>query len=646
MKEGLFFALLAFSGYGLFFQLFGPSKIVFGVAVAVPLGVLQWTLLAIVMLLSGVALQNVFWLLALLSLFYCWVASRRFELAPLMHGLAAACAAMLISVFSVWCNWVQVSFDSVEQVTIGRTLAQTGLTNDTGASLASWGVLVPLLQGASAFLGIDLLTGAQPLFWLSLLGILAATAWQISFHKRGILTLLAVSLVATPYLLIFQSAYIHNSLVSATFLLLFMGAIFLSAREGCPRWLELAFLGLLGFTLARTEAPLFAALAILLVASLFDRGPLWPYFQRLTIIYAISTTTWYVVLMMLIGAGSDIMTPGRIGILIAATLGAAMVATCPANRLSMSFRAWMPVIVVVTSLIANGLGYLWKPEHFLQNIDAIRSNLFFSGRWGAAWWTVAFVLPLLLSLNQGSKGRVLVAFFVAFSSLVILLGIMRIPYRVGWGDSANRIFTHLLPLIALWTICVLSPAKLQTAPKSVENTTILPPLKAFVIGCCISVPIVFASFLYYWQAVRIDTEVIIRRAEGFCPPDSYGHYNFQVALIPDSPDSYAAACASGPRTVELEIISEQQFRWIDLQEYSQNEAWTDFGVRISPDGVHWTSVFEYSPENLSKHHMRIGSAKWRIEMPTNMTARFIAIDYRASLGQNRLLLRRASLVKK
>ena len=646
MKEGLFFALLAFSGYGLFVQLFGQKNIAFGVAVAMPLGVLQWTLLAIVMLMGGVALHNVCWLLALLNVFYWWFPFRSFKLAFLVPGLSVAFAALLVSIFSVRYGWLQVSFDSVEQVTIGRTLVQAGLTNDTGASLASWGVLLPLLQGASAFLGTDVLTGAQPLLWLSLLGILAATAWQFSLDERSMLTLFAMSLVATPYFFIFQSAYIHNSLVSSTFLLLFMCAIVLSTRENHRKWLSLAFLGLLGFTLARTEAPLFAALAILLVASLLDRSPLWPYFQQLTIIYAVATIAWCIVLMNLIGSGSDIMTQGRIGILIASMLITTLVSTWPANSLSIPFRGWLSIIVILTSLVAIWFSFLWKPEHFLQNIDAIRSNLFFSGRWGSAWWTVAVVLPLILALNAGPKGRVLLAFFVGFFSLVILLGTMRIPYRIGWGDSANRIFTHLLPLIALWIICVLSPAKLQTAPKSVDNTNKFPPLKAFVIGCCISVPIVFASFLYYWQPVNIGTDVIIRRAEGFCPPDSYGHYDFQVALIPDSPNSYAAACASGPRTVELEIISEKQFRWIDLQEYSHNEAWTDFGVRISPDGVHWTSVFEYSPENLSKHYMRIGSEKWRIEMPSNMTARFIAIDYRASLGQNRLLLRQASLVKK
>jgi hypothetical protein len=158
-------------------------------------------------------------------------------------------------------------------------------------------------------------------------------------------------------------------------------------------------------------------------------------------------------------------------------------------------------------------------------------------------------------------------------------------------------------------------------------------------------PIVFSSILFYWQPEMINNSVVTRHAEGFCPPDLYGRYDFDVALATDSTEFYAAACSSGLRTVELEIVPKQHIRWIDLQEYAPNEAWTDFGVRISLDGLYWKSVFEISPENPKNFAKRNGPTSWRIEIPANVTVRFIAIDYRASLGQNRLLLRRMSIFK-
>jgi len=36
---------------------------------------------------------------------------------------------------------------------------------------------------------------------------------------------------------------------------------------------------------------------------------------------------------------------------------------------------------------------------------------------------------------------------LSFFGLILILGTMRIPYRVGWGDSANRMMLYILPII-------------------------------------------------------------------------------------------------------------------------------------------------------------------------------------------------------
>ena len=603
---------------------------------------LLWTILAIVLTLAGVQVRHAFWLLLMWCGLYCWASWRRGE--TLVAALAVAGTAMLVSLLSIRLGWIQLSFDSVEQIAVGRALAQTGLGNDLGTLLASWGVLLPLVQGASVFLGVDMLTALQPLLWLAFCAILAAFAWQMGGPHPAVTILLPLSLIATSYFFVFQSAYVHNSLASATFLLLFIAATMLALEQQKNHWITLAFLSLFGFTLARTEAPLFAALAIVLVASLFDRGPHWLHFRRLTVIYVASATAWCIALIMMIGTGSDIMTPGRIVVLISALLGAALVVSWPASLFGTGIRAWLPLIVVVASLLAVAGGYLWKPEHTMQNLRAVGGNLLLTGRWGATWWIMAFAFPLLIALSPGRHGRMFAAFFVAFSSVVILMGLARIPYRTGWGDSANRLFTHLLPVLAVWMVHVLS-FRTQTGRRPVASAVSLSPSHAFVIGCCFSVPLVLALGLAYWQPAVGSSSLAVRAAEGFCPPDVHGHYNFEVALVPDQSDSYAAACTSGPRSVKLEIIDGQRFRWIELQEYAAGEAWTDFGIRISADGVQWTSVFEYGPTQASAASARTGPTSWRIPAPAETAVRFIAIDFRASLGQNRLLLRRMALVK-
>ena len=167
MTEGVFFAVLAFSGYGLFAQIAGRRGVFVGVAAAVPPGVLLWTILAIVLTLAGVQVRHAFWLLLMCCGLYCWASWRRGE--TLVAALAVPGTAMLVSLLSIRLGWIQLSFDSVEQIAVGRALAQTGLGNDLGTLLASWGGLLPLVQGASVFLGVDMLTALQPLLWLAFL---------------------------------------------------------------------------------------------------------------------------------------------------------------------------------------------------------------------------------------------------------------------------------------------------------------------------------------------------------------------------------------------------------------------------------------------------------------------------------------------
>jgi len=157
---------------------------------------------------------------------------------------------------------------------------------------------------------------------------------------------------------------------------------------------------------------------------------------------------WCFVWMSLIGTGSDIMTKERIIIQMAALVFGLGMIVLPWDIFG-RIRTNMPEIAVVASLAAILLSYIWQPEHTLKNLQVILGNLLQDGRWGMAWWSVIVAAPLALSLASGRNSRALISFAIVFVSLVVLMGLMRIPYRLGWFDSANRIFTHLLPLLVL-----------------------------------------------------------------------------------------------------------------------------------------------------------------------------------------------------
>ncbi len=55
--------------------------------------------------------------------------------------------------------------------------------------------------------------------------------------------------------------------------------------------------------------------------------------------------------------------------------------------------------------------------------------------------------------QQVSYGQFLFLSIIGFVMLTMVIVIERVPYRLGWGDSANRMFTHILP-IALFCIAL------------------------------------------------------------------------------------------------------------------------------------------------------------------------------------------------
>jgi len=93
-----------------------------------------------------------------------------------------------------------------------------------------------------------------------------------------------------------------------------------------------------------------------------------------------------------------------------------------------------------------------KPEHMMDSITAIIKNMIESGRWGITW--IIFILLLVFSLTQPRvpKEELFFYFISSFFSLLLAISYFRAPFRLGWGDSANRMLTHILPIIILYVL--------------------------------------------------------------------------------------------------------------------------------------------------------------------------------------------------
>lgn len=635
MKEAALFAAIAAGGWGLVRHLAPGRERFMPAALAVPLGSFLWGAWCIVLMVVGLSPAPTLPIFLAACAFVGLQACRREQNAAMRWRFAAT--LFVVAAFALLAaklRWLLVSFDSVEQIAAGRALAGYGLTQDFGTLLASWGSLVPLVQGAGVGLGVDVIHAYHPLMAVSLFAFCAWAAWQLAPQFKKAAAATSVLVLVSCYFLVFQGHYIHNSLPSAMFL---GGAVLLFGiawQRGDIMLLRVAFVCLAAFCLCRTEAPLFAALALVVGAGLAARGSLASAYLRLSTLLCAGVMFWYLVLMVVIGEGSDIMTPGRLAILVA-VLAAAWATTAMLVRFELPrLRAHVPELMIVLCVAAVAAAAVWQPAHLLQSVNSILRNFFETGRWGLGWAAIALAAPF--AWHRTDRCRSLLAFAVGFIALVLLLGMARPPYRLGWGDSANRIFTHLWPLLVVSVTAGATSFRVSAPEATLRRQLCLAIPAGLLAG-------LFCALLVVSTA-NVAPQAAVLQARDFCPPDRAGEYDFAIALRPPAGRSgtYAAACGSGPRDVVLELPEPGRLRHVYLHEYAKEQAWQDFGVSTSADGKTWTTQYDSRNPALQGAARRLTPVQLRVDLGGEQV-KFVRIEFRSALGQNRLLLHRLAI---
>jgi len=245
-----------------------------------------------------------------------WQLSR----SELTYLLLMAIAFILVLVIASNFNLSIASTDSISLIFLGRRIAYEGLSEAFTHMLTSLGVYLPQLQSASIFLGDDYLYAAQPAFAYTFFLIYFYLSHQVIgklFSDKRValaLTFLTSLVLFSTYYMVWQVFYIHNNMISAVYLFVAVSTFWLASIEDKSSWMIFALLGLMGFSLARTEAPLFALIFLVIVIS-FDQ---FSYRIRLISIlpYLFIIILWYLYLFRGMGDGGRILKPERTLVII------------------------------------------------------------------------------------------------------------------------------------------------------------------------------------------------------------------------------------------------------------------------------------------------------------------------------------------
>jgi hypothetical protein len=364
-------------------------------------------------------------------------------------------------------NIVSVTPDSFAYIVIGSLLESGNLSEASPLILLRRLIAVPLIHAPANLIGNFYLRSVTPLLALSTLICLAWLSYEglrITVNDQRIIrlfSLLAVLLLVTNNRFVFNAFYINGHIMTALFLLLLVGSSWLMIRNAEVPMHSLVMLQILSIpvlTVVRPETSLLAGIALMPI--LISERIHWKKRAILLAVLGISVIAWQGFLWVKY-SGSGESVPFSVMAMFG--FGGIAILAIPA----LAWRRVEKLLGCSTGILEAGLwlavvvmGYIY-PGPLYRSIQATIENIFLdAGGWGISL-VLLFAITTVILLITDLPDRLVLRFplttFIPFSFLLIYLreGV----FRVGHGDSFNRMLLHILPLAVLLIILSISSGR-------------------------------------------------------------------------------------------------------------------------------------------------------------------------------------------
>lgn len=421
-------------------------------------GSLVWVVASVVCLVASldVSLLNIFLVIVVCAALFGWWQHAR--LARPRPGTVRRIALpatlfMLVVIAGGSVDRAILSPDSVVQILVANSLINVPhkeiVVNDFGL----WGPALISLQASAAMLGRDYFDTLQPAFFITLVGTFAHVARSsllaigLTSRRSVSLSLVATLLVGSTPLVLVYALYPHNNIIVAMYLLIGVSAFWMALKQRQEAFFYLGIMAFLGMSLARTETSLFAGVFLICMVSMGShsrrewlRG-LAPYTGILL--------GWNLWLLLRVAPETHILTPERV-VLILVVVGGVL-ALVSLLRVAFVKKRLAPNLhrLMLGSLVAALIAILVLDSYHLPRMLYVFGfNMFAFGTlwWGGTWWLLVILAVLIPRKVQVPNERLFTVGIAGFFLLLLLISYAH-PFRLGWGDSANRAFLHILPVV-------------------------------------------------------------------------------------------------------------------------------------------------------------------------------------------------------
>jgi hypothetical protein len=230
---------------------------------------------------------------------------------------------------------------------------------------------------------------------------------------------------------------------------------------------------------ARAEGALLAALVLLPTLLCRHIAPKFRIF--LLCVFGASVVAWNLFLLSALPEDlrkpMQILPPLGVGAL---SLGVASLLGLPWVRKQFAtLEKQAPLILIAagaTLWVALAASALWQPKLIQKSIDATVQNLFYgAGGWGYSLIALAILITVCAAIARGNDLIFLRFPVISYIPLGFLLAVFREgAYRVGPGDSLNRMWIHIVPLAILYVIAAVSSMSYRRLPSMLSRIRPVP----------------------------------------------------------------------------------------------------------------------------------------------------------------------------
>jgi hypothetical protein len=337
---------------------------------------------------------------------------------------------------------------------------------------------LPALHVFSGSVGRQYVASIAPLFGVSGLGFFiwftrSVTRGLGDRHRRW-LVITAVLFLGTSNRLVYDSFYINAHIQMAVYLLIAVSCVWLSVTKEQSGWALPAGLALAATILLRPEAALVASIVLVAVAA--SRAN-WAVRIAVTVPAGLMMSLWYGIALWQNARGGDVvsLTAPVFGSMVSLFAAATLILAGGFTRPKVAVRHADQLMLVALVVLVVYLG--WRtPEVLVDSAVSTFQNLIYDGLWLLTWVAALGLLLVAIVIHRIPDGRLWTTPIIGFAILFWLLPLLREgAYRVGEGDSGNRMLGHFLALVVAFL--VLAAVERNTVSDPVDRGEIAPGAK-------------------------------------------------------------------------------------------------------------------------------------------------------------------------